>query len=209
MRPGDRVRLFDGLGNEHKAELLELSKREVRVRIAGAVNNTAESPLPIELGQVISRGERMDYAVQKATELGVDRIVPLFSERCEVRLDASRQAKRQQHWQQVAISACEQCGRSRLPEILAPQVLGDWLSQASGELQLVLSPEASMTLASDTPPESVSLLVGPEGGLSEAEIERAIEAGFQSLRLGPRVLRTETAPVVALSLLQYRWGDIG
>tara|TARA_R110002167_G_scaffold47554_7_gene140697 strand:- start:818 stop:1546 length:729 start_codon:yes stop_codon:yes gene_type:complete len=209
MRPGDQVLLFDGAGNEHQAELLVLGKRAVTVRVGPALERRAESALSIELGQVMSRGERMDYAVQKATELGVSRIVPLFSERCEVKLSNERQDKRVQHWQQVAISACEQSGRSRVPEILPPQPLSSWLAQCQRELKLVLHPDAAMPLSQRQTPASVALLIGPEGGLSAQEIDQARSAGFESLQLGPRVLRTETAPVAALSVLQYLWGDLG
>ncbi|MFT5721297.1 MAG: 16S rRNA (uracil1498-N3)-methyltransferase [Motiliproteus sp.] len=208
MRPGDSVLLFDGAGNEHRAELLALSKREVSVRVGPASARSLESSLAIELGQVMSRGERMDYAVQKATELGVTRIQPLFSERCEVKLSSERQDKRVQHWQQVAISACEQSGRSRVPEILPPLSLALWLARAAGELKLVLHPNAATPLSQRQPPASVDLLIGPEGGLSDQEIAQARDAGFESLQLGPRVLRTETAPVAALSVLQYLWGDL-
>ena len=171
-------------------------------------NTRRESGLTIELGQVMSRGERMDYAVQKATELGVTRIVPLFSERCEVKLSSERQDKRQQHWQQVAISACEQSGRSRVPEIAQPQPLSQWLTQCHSALKLVLHPDAAMPLAQRQAPASVALLIGPEGGLGDQEIAQARAAGFDSLQLGPRVLRTETAPVAALAVLQYLWGDL-
>ncbi len=209
MRPGESIRLFDGAGNEHQAELVELSKRAIRVRVGAVIDNPTESGLEVELGQVMSRGERMDYVVQKATELGVSRIVPLFSERCEVKLNPERQAKRVDHWQQVAISACEQSGRSRVPDIAMPQPLSQWLQQCDCELKLVLHPDAAMPLAQRQAPASAGLLIGPEGGLSDAEIEQARAAGFESLRLGPRVLRTETAPVTALSVLQYLWGDLG
>lgn len=209
MRPGESVVLFDGDGNEHRAELLELSKRSVSVRVGESLARSVESPLKVELGQVLSRGERMDYAIQKATELGVDRIVPLFSLRCEVKLPADRQQKRRQHWQQVAISACEQSGRTRVPEILLPQSLDNWVAQTEAALKLVLHPDAATPLGQRQAPDSVALLIGPEGGLEEAEIERARAAGFESLQLGPRVLRTETAPVAALTLLHYLWGDLG
>lgn len=208
MRPGDQVLLFDGAGNEHQAELLVLGKREVRVRVGPALGRSLESSLTIELGQVMSRGERMDYAVQKATELGVSRIVPLFSERCEVKLSNERQDKRIQHWQQVAISACEQSGRSRVPEIMPPQPLSSWLTQCQTELKLVLHPDANMPLSERAAPVSIGLLIGSEGGLSDQEIDQAHAAGFESLQLGPRVLRTETAPVAALAVLQYLWGDL-
>ena len=209
MRPGDAITLFDGQGNEHQAELLELAKRSITVRVGERLERAVESPLQVELGQVISRGERMDYAIQKATELGVSRIVPLFSQRCEVKLPKERQAKRQLHWQQVAISACEQSGRTVVPEIAAPQPLDQWLSSCDSQLKLVLHPDAERPLAERETPTSVALLIGPEGGLEDHEIDQARASGFESLQLGPRVLRTETAPVAALALLHYLWGDLG
>jgi 16S rRNA (uracil1498-N3)-methyltransferase len=148
----------------------------------------------------------MDWAIQKATELGASEITPIVSERCEVRLKDERADKRTAHWRQIAISACEQCGRSVLPRINAPLLLGEWLASTEAELKLVLHPVAE-ALLSHARPASLAFLIGPEGGLSDAEVEQAKAAGFQAARLGPRVLRTETAPVVALSVAQQLWGD--
>ena len=148
----------------------------------------------------------MDWAIQKATELGVNEITPIFSDRCEVRLKDERADKRLQHWRQVAISACEQCGRSRVPVIHPPVLLADWIKQTEAELKLVLHPVAE-PLVSHAKPSTLAFLIGPEGGLSEAEVEQAKTNGFHAARLGPRVLRTETAPLAAISVLQYRWGD--
>jgi 16S rRNA (uracil1498-N3)-methyltransferase len=166
----------------------------------------AESPLHVHIGQGLSRGERMDWAIQKATELGVAEITPIVSSRCEVRLKDERTDKRMSHWRQVAISACEQCGRSVLPLIHPPLVLEDWLKQSSAELKLVLHPVAE-PLTSHRKPQSLAFLIGPEGGLSDNEVALAQSAGFQPARLGPRVLRTETAPIVALAVAQHLWGD--
>lgn len=149
----------------------------------------------------------MDYAIQKATEAGVTAITPLWSERCEVKLNAERLDKRVKHWQQVAISACEQCGRNIVPTIHTPVKLEDWLTTRATELNFVLHHRTREKLSGFAQPESVSLLIGPEGGLTAQEIELAEDHRFNPLALGPRVLRTETAPVVAITLMQYLWGD--
>ncbi len=203
---GDAVQLFDGSGQEYLGELIEVGKKAVRVELRESFAGMAESPLRIHLGQGLSRGERMDWAIQKATELGVAEISPIVSERCEVRLKDERADKRLAHWRQIAISACEQCGRSVLPVIHAPATLADWQRDVQADLKLVLHPVAE-PLASHARPETLAFLIGPEGGLSEAEVESAKAAGFHAARLGPRVLRTETAPVVALSVAQQLWGD--
>ena len=204
--PGDAVQLFDGSGQEYLGELVEVGKKSVRVELREAFAGLAESPLNIHLGQGLSRGERMDWAIQKATELGANAISPIVSERCEVRLKDERADKRMAHWRQVAISACEQCGRSVLPVIHPPIALAEWLQQVEAQLKLVLHPVAE-ALASHARPQSLAFLIGPEGGLSDAEVAQAKGAGFHAARLGPRVLRTETAPVVALSVAQQLWGD--
>ena len=203
---GDAVQLFDGSGQEYLGELIEVGKKAVRVELREQLAGQAESPLRIHLGQGLSRGERMDWAIQKATELGVSEITPIVSERCEVRLKDERADKRLAHWRQVAISACEQCGRSVLPVIHAPVTLAEWQAHVQAELKLVLHPVAA-PLESHARPHSLAFLIGPEGGLSEAEVEQAKAAGFHAARLGPRVLRTETAPVVALAVAQQLWGD--
>ena len=203
---GDAVQLFDGSGQEYLGELIEGGKQAVRVEVREQLAGQAESPLRIHLGQGLSRGERMDWAIQKATELGVGEITPIVSERCEVRLKDERADKRLAHWRQVAISACEQCGRSVLPVIHAPLTLAEWQGHVQAELKLVLHPVAA-PLESHARPHSLAFLIGPEGGLSEAEVAQAKAAGFHAARLGPRVLRTETAPVVALAVAQQLWGD--
>lgn len=206
MAPGDAVQLFDGSGQEYLGQLLEVGKKTVRVSLTEALPGQAESSLHVHLGQGLSRGERMDWAIQKATELGVNVITPIVSERCEVRLKDERADKRLAHWRQVAISACEQCGRSSVPLINPPLTLSEWLAACDEQLKLVLHPVAE-PLVSHERPTSLAFLIGPEGGLSEAEVEQAKAAGFHSARLGPRVLRTETAPVVALAVAQQLWGD--
>ena len=203
---GDAVQLFDGSGQEYLGQLLEVGKKTVRVCLDRALAGQADSPLHVHLGQGLSRGERMDWAIQKATELGVNVITPIVSERCEVRLKDERADKRLAHWRQVAISACEQCGRSTLPVIHPPVTLAEWLGSTQADLKLVLHPVAE-PLTSHEKPATLAFLIGPEGGLSEAEVEQAKAAGFHAARLGPRVLRTETAPVVALAVAQQLWGD--
>ncbi|HLT04627.1 MAG TPA: 16S rRNA (uracil(1498)-N(3))-methyltransferase [Pseudomonas sp.] len=206
LAPGAAVQLFDGSGREFLGELTEVGKKSVGVELREVLDGLPESPLRIHLGQGLSRGERMDWAIQKATELGVAEITPLVSERCEVRLKDERADKRLAHWRQIAINACEQCGRSVPPLIHAPTSLGDWQRQMEADLKLVLHPVAE-PLTGHARPSRLALLIGPEGGLSDAEVEQAQAAGFHAARLGPRVLRTETAPVVALSVAQQLWGD--
>jgi len=206
MAEGDAVQLFDGSGHEFRGALLEVGKKRVRVQLDETFAGQTESPLRIHLGQGLSRGERMDWAIQKATELGVTEITPIVSERCEVRLKDERAEKRQAHWQQIAVSACEQCGRSVVPVIHPPMPLAQWLKSSDAELKLVLHPVAE-PLTSHAKPGTLAFLIGPEGGLNDAEVDQAQDAGFHAARLGPRVLRTETAPVVALSVAQQLWGD--
>ena len=207
MQPGDEMEVFDGQQRYH-ARLLEGSKRQARLQLLNPLPAQPASPLWTHLGQAISKGDRMDWVIQKATELGVSEITPLYTRQGDVRLKGEREAKKLQHWQQIAISACEQCGRSDLPQIHAPLTVADWLKERQEQLRWVLHP------ASEAAPISIrgliktaALLIGPEGGLAEEEVEQASHQGFSAITLGPRILRTETAPVVALSLLQARWGD--
>lgn len=207
---GAALFLFNGKGGYFSAELIEAGKKSARVKIHHHFPDNRSSPLHTHLGQVMSKGDRMEYAIQKATELGVSEITPLVSERCELRLKGlkgeERSEKKREHWQRIAISACEQSGRNIVPVIHEPLSLDEWQRSVKADLKLVLAPAESGVLPSDTP-HSVALLIGPEGGLSSAEITSARQHGFQSWQLGPRVLRTETAPVAALAVLQMRWGD--
>ncbi|TDT43401.1 16S rRNA m(3)U-1498 methyltransferase [Halospina denitrificans] len=207
MEAGQWLTLFNGDGLDYHAEILEAGRKSLQVRITESEAPGTESPLIITLGQVMSRGDRMDYAIQKATELGVTHIQPLTSDRCEVKLSGDRERKRVANWQQVAISAAEQCGRARIPDIAPPIKLGDWLSACNQDLRLVLHDQGRPLGRDIARPDSIALLVGPEGGLASPEIEAAHNAGFLPLALGPRVMRTETAPVAALSLCQWLWGD--
>lgn len=209
LRVGDPLILFNGDGYDYHARISAAGKRDASVTLLEREERLSESSLSIELGQALSRGERMDYAVQKATEMGCSRIAPLFTERCEVRLNHERQDKRQRHWQQIAISACEQSQRSRIPEIDNPQPLAHWLEHVRADLKLVLHHHSAQPLGNLTAPGSVALLIGPEGGLTEEEVAQATAQGFIPVCFGPRVLRTETAPIAACAILQYLWGDLG
>ena len=210
LRVGDAVLLFNGDGNDYEAELVEVRKDQARCRVGSSHERVTESLLQVELAQGISRGERMDYTLQKAVELGVQRIVPLATERSQVKLSGEREEKRLQHWQGVILHACEQSGRSRIPELWPVQRLDQWLAgRRRTDLGLFLDPEGDVSVSSlGGPIDGVSLLVGPEGGLSPAERELAVRAGFQRLRLGPRILRTETAALTALAALQSICGDL-
>ncbi len=203
---GARVNVFNGDGQEFPAELTAVGKKQVQLKLGTPFRPDTESPLHTVLGLGISRGERMDYAIQKSTELGVSVIVPLFSEHCEVRLDGERQDKRLEHWRGVAISACEQCGRVIPPQIAAPQTLAAWVASEPAGLKLLFDHTQAAGLPAQRPEQGVALLIGPEGGLAPGEIDRALAAGFTGIALGKRIFRTETAPVAALSVLQYLWG---
>jgi 16S rRNA (uracil1498-N3)-methyltransferase len=203
---GDTVCLFCGDGFEYIATISAMDKHTVTLSTGDAIAPATESALTAVVALGISRGERMDYAIQKSTELGVTAIVPLFTEHCEVKLQGERSEKRQLHWQQIAISACEQSKRVKVPVIHAPISLEDWLQSQPAGLRLVLDHEENGRLQGTRPADGVNLLVGPEGGLSPDEIRLAKSHGFTGIALGKRVLRTETAPVAALSVLQYLWG---
>jgi 16S rRNA (uracil1498-N3)-methyltransferase len=210
LREGAAVLAFDGSGSEFRCEILSVKGEEVRVRVGQRMSSLPESPLRITLVQAVSRGERMDWTLQKATELGVRTIVPVLSARSVVRLDDRQTEKKLRHWQAIVASACEQCGRSVVPEIRVPQEFPRYLASAPREGQrFVLSPSGPASLAGLTSVgPRVELLIGPEGGLDDAELGRAADAGFTPVRLGPRVLRTETAGIVALAVLQAMWGDL-
>ncbi|MFL1455104.1 16S rRNA (uracil(1498)-N(3))-methyltransferase [Marinobacter sp. GN3S48] len=210
MQPGQELLLFNGDGNDYPATITSASKKQVEVQVGAPAANATESSLDIVLGQTLSKGDRMDYAVQKAVEMGVSRIVPLTTERCDVKLKGDREEKRLRHWQSVAISAAEQCGRARVPEILPVMTLAEWFEHtADCNLRLVLHHRTEQSLDSMNKPARVALMIGPEGGLSPEEITAAENSGFLPVAIGPRVLRTETAPVAAITLCQWLWGDIG
>jgi 16S rRNA (uracil1498-N3)-methyltransferase len=210
LRSGDAVTVFNGDGNDYSGSIVALRGARVEVALSACVAARPESPLTVTLVQGIARGERMDFVVQKATELGIARLVPVQAERSVVRLEAGRSQRRQAHWHGVAIAACEQYGHARLPVVDEPQPLPAWLGQPStGALRLQLDPGAEQSLASTVRgAAAVELLVGPEGGLSPAEQAAAAAAGYRPCSLGPRVLRSETAAIAALVVLQATSGDL-
>lgn len=200
--------VFDGQGSEAGVRLAEVSRKQATVSVEAVWAGRFESPLRVHLGQAISKGDRMDYAIQKAVELGVAEITPLYTRRGDVRLKGEREAKKLAHWQAVAASACEQCGRSTLPPVHSPLSLAEWLDNRVEPLRLMLHPATQSGLETQAAPSSAALLIGPEGGLADDDVAAAEAAQFAPLTLGPRILRTETAPVAALTLLQYRFGDL-
>lgn len=209
---GAELAVFDGEGSEWRARLASIAKRGGEVELIEALPAQAEGPLRIELGQALARGEKMDLVLQKATELGVARIAPLVTERSEVKLDAERAERRIAHWRGVLIGACEQCGRARLPELSAPLRIEDWAVSVQAEQRLLLDPEAGLGLgdiakALGNEPTRIALAIGPEGGFGPRDLAALRAAGFRGLRLGPRVLRTETAGLAAIAALQAVAGD--
>ena len=209
LKAGAVIQLFDGKGHEYSAELTQVAKREALAKLTGEITNQSESPLKVTLLQGISRGERMDFAIQKAVELGVQQIVPVITERCNVQLGGDRAEKRLAHWQGVLISACEQSGRAVLPELTAIMDLETALVAYDADCKLVLDPLAQQHFKALSKPSSVALLIGPEGGLSDNEIKAACQSSFTAIQFGPRILRTETASAAALAIVQANWGDIG
>jgi 16S rRNA (uracil1498-N3)-methyltransferase len=211
LAAGDPLTVFDGRGGEYAARIEGLRKGEVLIEVGERSASDRESPLALVLAQGVSRGERMDWVVQKATELGVTRIAPLLTERSVVRLDARQSERKRQHWHGIAVAACEQCGRNRLPEVAAPIGLDEFLRQG-GEPRatrvLLAATGESGIEALPAPKGTMIVLIGPEGGLAQSEQRAALAAGFVAVRLGPRILRTETAAVAALTLLQHRFGDL-
>ena len=208
LKEGDAVQLFNGDGQQYDARLTQCDKKAVRAQVDAAQAVNRESPLQITLMQGISRGERMDYTVQKAVELGISRIEPVISERCGVSVDADRWEKKREHWQRVVESACEQSGRNVVPVIAPVRKLDIALSELeTGNLRLMLDPEGKQGLRDLKLSTSVVLLAGPEGGLGDMDMKYAHAAKFTGLRLGPRILRTETAAMAALAGLQLLAGD--
>jgi 16S rRNA (uracil1498-N3)-methyltransferase len=210
LKVGDTLTLFCGDGVDYHCALVSVEKKTASVEVLSQEKISNESPLNMRLLQGISSGDRMDYTIQKAVELGVTEIFPLSTERSVTKLSGDRAEKRVEHWQGVAIAACEQSGRAVLPKIHFPLTLAQWLSQHDTQqsLNLLLNPVAAKTLAQLTQPENqIHLLIGPEGGLSPGEIELANHNNFQSIVLGPRILRTETAALTAISSMQTLWGD--
>jgi 16S rRNA (uracil1498-N3)-methyltransferase len=210
LRENDAVEIFDGKGNERQGVITHISGKHVLIGELHATDSARESSLHTVLAQALCSSEKMDWVIQKATELGVTEIQPLDTERSVARLTAERAAKRMTHWQQVAISACEQCGRNVLPTIHAPLDITAWLHQmqSSTDTKLILLPDGATSLHTLAPPQGkVALLIGAEGGFSPAESKSALDCSFTPVRMGARVLRTETAAIAGLAALQTQWGD--
>jgi len=211
LQEGSALTVFNGEDGEFAATVSAVGKHSATIGVENYLETATESPLTVHLVQGISRGERMDYVIQKATELGVKRISPVFAAHGVVRLDATRAAKRRDHWQRVAESACEQSGRIRPPLIDEPMPLNDWFGAktSDADIDLILLPRAATALTSLSPPRTkVCLLIGPEGGFSHDEYEDALAAGIKAVSLGPRILRTETATAAAIAVVQSMWGDL-
>lgn len=211
LKVGDQFALFNGDGYDYVAKVIELSKHKTSVEIVDRYEVNHESPLKITLAQGLAAGDKMDWIIQKAVELGIQSIQPLLTERSIVKLDRERADKKLEHWRTVAISACEQTGRSIIPDILSPIHLVQWLSnqnQTANSLKLILTPAKAQNINHlEKPSSPVVFMVGPEGGFSEKEMNLALSSSFVPVNFGKRVLRTETASVVALSIMQNLWGD--
>ncbi len=211
LRPGDSLTIFSAQSGEFTATLTSMGKSEAEIAVSSAVATATESLLKVHLVQGVSRGERMDLVVQKATELGVKRISPVLTEYGVVKLEGGRANKRREHWQKIAESACEQSGRTRPPLIDEPLPLKTWFGSKTSEtdVDLILKLNADTSMASlKAPTTKVCLLIGPEGGFSENEYEDAEVSGFKAVSLGPRVLRTETAAIAAITVAESLWGDL-
>ena len=210
LQHGDACVLFNGDGHDYDARITALGKREARAEVVAARRIENESPLRITLLQGIARGEKMDWILQKATELGVTRILPVTSERSEVKLDAQRAETRVAHWRGIVVSACEQSGRATVPDVAAPQSLAQAAAMREGR-GFILDPfaEASLSSLQGVELRACTIAIGPEGGWSPRDREQLVAAGYEGLRLGPRVLRTETAGIAAIAALQAACGDLG
>lgn len=209
LKVGHPLLVFNGHGGEYEAQLVRISKREAVVQVGNFHNINRESALFTHLGLGISKGERMDFALQKAVELGVNEITPLFTEHCVVQLKDNRASKKHDHWQAVIISACEQSGRNTIPVLNSAKPLTEWLGSCAVSTRLILDPTADVALSAIKLSEpELALTIGPEGGFSETEIEQARAAGFTGVTLGPRVLRTESAALAGLAAVQCLWGDL-
>jgi len=209
LKSGRELRLFNGSGLEIEAVMTSVNKRESTAKLMTVIQNDIESPLSLTLLQGISRGERMDYALQKAVELGVNKIVPVTTERCNVQLSGPRAQKKVDHWQGVIISASEQSGRCNLPILTPIMSFDEVLEKFNSGSRLILEPTAALGFKTLPLQTETKLLIGPEGGFSDEEVQTAVRQGFQAVKLGPRTLRTETAAVSALAILQAMWGDLG
>ncbi|STY27895.1 16S rRNA methyltransferase [Legionella wadsworthii] len=209
MKVGERLTLFCGDNREFEATIETVKKKQVTVIIESTKHENRESPLSLHLAQAISKGERMEFVMQKAVELGVASITPIMTERCVVKLDQGRLTKKLHQWQAIVIAACEQSGRNTIPLVHPPMTLEHYIAQTTADLKLILHPGKNKKWRDYTiGPSAIALIIGPEGGLSDHEVQLAMKHGFQSLSLGPRILRTETAAITALSILQAVGGDL-
>lgn len=210
---GSALRLFNGRGGEFMAVVHAIEKHKVCVKLGDFLDCSAESPVAISLVHGVAKGDRMDWVMQKATELGVSQIIPVITARCNVKLNRERWQKKQQHWQAIINHACEQCGRNKVPEVRMPQSLSEWVSSSKqkGALKLLLNPRGehklSALLRDHSCQKLVELVVGCEGGLNEEEVRLLEEHHYTSVCFGSRILRTETASVAALACIQMTWGD--
>lgn len=210
MKVGQTLCLFNGSNHIAQANIIRIDKKNVYVQLKDSILQNNESPLYLHLGQVICRSEKMEYTLQKSVELGVNSMTPLFSERCGVKITAERLKKKIQQWKKIAISACEQCGRNKIPEIYNPLPIDHWCAHQDDSLKLNFVPKANSRINTLLPPVNrVRILIGPEGGLCNEEIAMATDYGFLPISLGPRVLRTETTALTAITALQVRFGDLG
>lgn len=208
LKANHPIVLFNGDGNEYSAQIISIQRKKVVVEADACLSISKESPLALHLGQGVSKGDRMDTVLQKSVELGVTEITPVITERCAVKLDAARWEKKQLQWQKIIIGACEQTGRSILPTLNMPVSLNQWLSESTNSSRLVLAPGAEQPLVKQPyNSQGFRLLIGPEGGLSDTEIHQANESGYTSVSLGPRILRTETAAIASITILQAQHGD--
>lgn len=206
LKVGHQLSVFNGDGHDYAAQVIVADKRATQLHINHATTVSNESPLQIHLGQGISRGDRMDYAIQKAVELGVTQITPIITEHCSVKQKVFE--SKQEHWQKIIISACEQSGRARIPSLQLPTSLSDWLKNLPVATKFVLSPEAKTRLQNiNSVADTIALLIGPEGGLNPTEVKHCIEHDFIDVQLGPRILRTETAACSTIAIIQALFGD--
>ena len=208
IRIDQQLAVFDGSGNEFLASVIAIERKQLTIRLQESLPATPESSLCVSLGVGLSKGDRLDLIIQKSTELGVRHIFPLLTERAELKIKKERLQNKMDHWSQIIISACEQSGRSYLPVLKEPLTLADWVQSQHAELKFVLHHRSDQGLETLHKPDSVAILIGPEGGLSPVEISLAEKNSFRPLTLGPRILRTETAPIAALAIVQHLWGDM-
>ncbi len=209
LRPGAHFVIFNGRGGEYKATLTHPMRTTSRITVSKFLDCHRESTLNTRLLQAVSRSDRMDYALQKAVELGVSEIQPIVTELCAVRLDARRLSNKRRHWKQVIVAACEQSGRTRIPKLMHPLALAEFMQHHKDHFGIVLDARMGRSLTSLRPPkqQTIAVLIGPEAGFTALEIAMITQGGFIPVRMGPRTFRTETAGVVALAALQILWGD--